>query len=134
MVVTPAAGNGLTPLFGREVRSVLMIQSAGQIGESDLAQLDVLFVQAVDDAEIATDDGGGGVADVEVALGPAFDSRRSFEHADGPRLVEVDAIVGQGEREHFSRATELFRRTGGGQQRPHPRPSRSRRHRCRGYE
>jgi hypothetical protein len=31
-------------------------------------------------------------------------------------LVELDAVVGQGEREHFSRAAALFRWTGGGQQ------------------
>ena len=76
----------------------------------DFAEFDVLFVQTIDDAEIVTDDGGSGVADVVVALGPAFDSGRSFEHSDGPGLVEVDTIVGQGECEHFSRATELFRR------------------------
>ena len=78
-------------------------ESADKVGEMDFAEFDVLFVQTIDDAEIVADDGGSGITDVIVALGPAFDSRRSFEHAYGPGLVEVGAVVGQGERKHFSR-------------------------------
>jgi hypothetical protein len=96
------------------VRVGFMLESADKVGEMDFAEFNVLFVEAIDDAEIVTDDGGSGVGDVEVALGVTFDTRQSFEHADAPGLVEVDAVVGQGECEHFSRAAELFRRAGGG--------------------
>lgn len=79
-----------------------MRESAYKVGEMDFAELNVLFVQTIHDAEIVTHDGGSGVADVVVALGPPFDTRQRFEHAYGPGSVEVDAVVGEGEGEHFS--------------------------------
>jgi hypothetical protein len=60
-----------------------MWESAAKVGEMGFTELNILFVQTIDDAEIVTDDGDSGVADVVVALGVAFDSRRSFEHAYG---------------------------------------------------